>query len=234
MERQFADAKAVRPWVRTKRIQYSSHHTVGYRYALLSHAAGFIDPLFSRGLINTVENLHSLARTLLDALSANDFAETRFESVDVEAKRGFSFDCLVAGAYASWDDFETWNAWVRVWAIHVHVAESRLGGLLTLGGLSPVRMGPLANPVASKYEDPGFRAFFETMYGVMERYEAKQLSIEQARAELWGILSRHEFSIPLRDLSRHHEWAMVQPRVRDFPLGMPEKHARWKARLTDF
>jgi hypothetical protein len=60
------------------------------------------------------------------------------------------------------------------------------------------------------------------------------ISIEQARAELWGILSRHEFSIPLRDLSRHHEWAMVQPRVRDFPLGMPEKHARWKARLTDF
>ena len=233
VERQFADAKAVRPWVRTKRIQYSSRHTVGYRYALLSHAAGFIDPLFSRGLINTVENLHSLARTLLDALSADDFAETRFESVDVEAKRSFSFaDRLVAGAYASWDDFEMWNAWLRVWAIHVHVAESRLGSLLTLRGLSPVR--PLANPVASKYEDPGFRPFFEAMYGVMERYEAKQLSIEQARTELWGILSRHEFSIPLRDGSRHHEWAMVQPRVRDFPLGMPEKHARWEARLTDF
>jgi tetracycline 7-halogenase / FADH2 O2-dependent halogenase len=235
VERQFADAKAVRPWVRTKRIQYSSRHTVGYRYALLSHAAGFIDPLFSRGLINTVENLHSLARALLDALSADDFAETRFENVEVEAKRGFSFaDRLVAAAYASWDDFEMWNAWLRVWAIHVHAAESRLGGLLTLGGLSPVRMRPLANPIASNYEEPGFRPFFEAMYGVMERYEAKQLSIEQARAELWGILSCHEFSIPLRDGSRDHEWAMAQPRVRDFPLGMPEKHARWKARLTDF
>jgi len=236
VERQFADTKAVRPWVRTKRIQYSSRRTVGYRYALLSHAAGFIDPLFSRGLINTVENLLSLSRGLLDALSADDFTETRFEKVDFEAKRSFSFaDRLVAGAYASWDDFEMWNAWLRVWAIHVHAAESRLGGLLTLGGLSPVRMRPLANPIASTYEHPGFREFFEEMYGVMERYEAKQLSIEQARAELWGIISHHEFKIPLRDpLSRHHEWAMAQPRVRDFPLGMPEKHARWEARLTDF
>ena len=63
VERQFADAKAVRAGVRTKRIQYSSRHAVGYRYALLSHAAGFIDPLFSRGLINTVENLHALAQS---------------------------------------------------------------------------------------------------------------------------------------------------------------------------
>ena len=49
-----------------------------------------------------------------------------------------------------------------------------------------------------------------------------------------GYSPHHEFSIPLKDLSRHHEWAMVQPRVRDFPLGMPEKHAQWEARLTDF
>ena len=192
VDQQFAEVKAVRPWVRTKRIQYSSRHTVGHRYALLSHAAGFIDPLFSRGLINTVENLNSLARTLLEALAADDFAETRFETVDVEAKRSFVFaDRLIAAAYASWDDFELWNAWVRVWAIHVHVAEARLGSLLTLGGLSPVR--PLANYVASKYEDPGFRSFFEAMYGVMERYEAKQLSIEETRGELWDILRTTSF-----------------------------------------
>jgi len=58
--RQFADAKSVRPWVSTGRLQYSTTRCVGYRYCLMSHAAGFIDPLFSRGMINTVEVIYAL------------------------------------------------------------------------------------------------------------------------------------------------------------------------------
>ena len=42
--------KAVRPWTRTGRIQYSSTRVVGDRFCLLGHAAGFVDPLFSKGL----------------------------------------------------------------------------------------------------------------------------------------------------------------------------------------
>ncbi|MCA9923855.1 MAG: NAD(P)/FAD-dependent oxidoreductase, partial [Anaerolineales bacterium] len=42
---QFADAHAVRDWVRAGRLQYTSKQVVGDRWALLGHAAGFIDPL---------------------------------------------------------------------------------------------------------------------------------------------------------------------------------------------
>ena len=39
---QFEGAKAVRPWTRTGRVQYSSEEVVGERWALLGHAAGFV------------------------------------------------------------------------------------------------------------------------------------------------------------------------------------------------
>ena len=55
---QFKDAKAVRPWVSTGRLQYSSKKTTGHRYCLMSHASGFVDPLFSRGMFNTVEVIY--------------------------------------------------------------------------------------------------------------------------------------------------------------------------------
>ncbi|MDQ6612622.1 MAG: tryptophan 7-halogenase, partial [Gemmatimonadota bacterium] len=47
---QLKDARAVRDFMRVDRLQYSAHHIVGERFALLAHAAGFIDPLYSKGL----------------------------------------------------------------------------------------------------------------------------------------------------------------------------------------
>ena len=72
---QFAKAKAVRPWVSTDRLQYSSKQTVGYRWCMMSHAAGAVDPLFSRGMINTIEVIHALLDPLLNALAEDDFDE---------------------------------------------------------------------------------------------------------------------------------------------------------------
>ena len=65
---QFKDGKAVRPWVSTERLQYSSKQTIGHRYCLMSHASGFVDPLFSRGMFNTVEVIQTLVDPLLEAL----------------------------------------------------------------------------------------------------------------------------------------------------------------------
>ena len=64
---QFASAKAVRPWTRTGRIQYGSSRVVGDRFALLGHAAGFIDPLFSKGLYASLMATSVLANLLIDA-----------------------------------------------------------------------------------------------------------------------------------------------------------------------
>lgn len=120
---QFAAARAVREWTSTDRMQYSSTQTVGYRWCLTSHAAGFIDPLFSRGMTNTLEIVNALAWRLLEALREDDFAVERFKPVqDLEQGLLEFNDNLVANAYSSFQRFELWDAWVRVWSLSVRFA----------------------------------------------------------------------------------------------------------------
>jgi FADH2 O2-dependent halogenase len=123
IEKQFTHARSVREWVSTGRLQYSSKQTVGYRWCLTSHAAGFIDALFSRGLSNTFEIVNALGWRLLDALRDDDFAVERFEFVQTLEQGLLDFnDDLVANAYASFQDYDLWNAWFRVWSISQRLA----------------------------------------------------------------------------------------------------------------
>lgn len=116
VERIFANAKSVRPWVATGRLQYTSTQTVGERWCLLSHAAGFIDPLYSRGLTNTSEVINSLAWRLLRALAEDDFSVERFEYVDRLQKGLVRYnDELVNASYIGFSDYRLWNAVYRVW-----------------------------------------------------------------------------------------------------------------------
>jgi FADH2 O2-dependent halogenase len=115
---QFENATPVRDWVRTGRLQYSPTQTVGYRWCMTSHAAGFIDPLFSRGLSNTMEIINALVYRLLDALKDDDFAVERFKYVqDLEQGQLDFNDDLVANAYTSFASWELWDAWFRVWSL---------------------------------------------------------------------------------------------------------------------
>jgi len=115
VKRQFAGAKRVREWASTDRLQYSSKHSVGYRWCLMSHAAGFIDPLYSRGLSNTFEVVHALCSRLLEALADDDFAMERFEYVD-RLERGLLQynDDVVNSSFVSFSHFRLWNAVFRV------------------------------------------------------------------------------------------------------------------------
>lgn len=115
---QFEGARPVRSWVRTGRLQYSSRQTVGYRWSLTSHAAGFIDPLFSRGMSNTMETVHALTHRLLDAIRDDDFSLERFTHIqDLEQGLLDFNDDLCANAYTAFGDWGLWNAWFRIWAL---------------------------------------------------------------------------------------------------------------------
>lgn len=118
VRKQFDRARAVRDWVSTPRLQYSSHTTVGHRWCLTSHAAGFIDALFSRGLSNSLEIVNALAGRLLEALDDDDFSTERFQYVqDLEQGLLDFNDDLVANAYTSFSDFRLWDGWFRVWSL---------------------------------------------------------------------------------------------------------------------
>jgi FADH2 O2-dependent halogenase len=126
--RQFTNARAAREWVSTGRLQYSPKRTVGYRWCLTSHAAGFIDPLFSRGMSNTFEIVNSLGWRILDALRDDDFSVERFEPVQTVEQGQLNFnDNLVANAYTSFCDYDLWDAWFRVWALGQFLSTAEIG-----------------------------------------------------------------------------------------------------------
>ncbi|WP_340557426.1 NAD(P)/FAD-dependent oxidoreductase [Streptomyces sp. GSL17-111] len=130
--RQFEGAKPMREWVSTGRLQYSSTRCSGDRWFLLSHAAGFIDPLFSRGLSNTAEAINTLSWRLLEAVKDDDFSQERFDYVDRLQQGLFDYnDSLVNAAYISWDDYDLWTAVFRVWAWGANAGTFHLQSALT-------------------------------------------------------------------------------------------------------
>jgi FADH2 O2-dependent halogenase len=133
LERIFENAKTVRPWVSTGRFQYTSTQTVGNRWCMMSHAAGFIDPLYSRGLSNTGQVIDAVAWRLLEALKDDDFSAQRFEYVErlQKAQIGYNDD-LVNCSFISWSDWDLWNAVYRVWAASQMPASMRLARAVEL------------------------------------------------------------------------------------------------------
>ena len=116
--RQFTDARAVRDWTSTPRMQYSCTHTVGDRFCVTAHAAGFIDALYSRGLTNTFEVINALAHRLIAATVDDDFSRARFEYVE-RLEQGLldANDAIVHCSFTGFRDYPLWNATFHLWAL---------------------------------------------------------------------------------------------------------------------
>lgn len=115
---QFRDARAVRPWVSTGRLQYSAKQVVGERFCLTSHAAGFIDALYSRGLTNTMELVNALGWRLIAASRDGDWSLDRFSYLETLQQGLFDFhDDLVYSSFVGFRDYELWNAVNRTWML---------------------------------------------------------------------------------------------------------------------
>ncbi|KAA1242378.1 NAD(P)/FAD-dependent oxidoreductase [Aquimarina sp. RZ0] len=118
IKKQFKKAKNIRDWVSTPRLQYLSSSSAGHRYFLLPHSAGFVDPLFSRGLAITMDGLFYLIPKILEAFETKDFSVEKFKSVDTIVKNSIlCADELVHTSFKSFSDFRLWNAWIRLWAM---------------------------------------------------------------------------------------------------------------------
>ena len=255
---QFAHAKAVRPWVSTGRLQYSSRQTVGYRYCLMSHAAGAVDPLFSRGMINTLEVIQALLDPLLQALATDDFDEQRFAHIESLQQRVLDYnDNLVNGAFISWDDFDVWNAWLRVWALGTVITEFRV--MNVLGDYSRTHdekhlLGEAPNPVFSNFEDPDYAAFFAQAVELIETFEARRISAAEVSKRIFDAANQYAFPVVIRrdamcragwlkegdyvterdvEFARKvFRWALTNPNTRDL-FGNSETFFRWCAHRPD-
>ncbi len=229
---QFKDGKAVRPWVSTGRLQYSSKQTIGHRYCLMSHASGFVDPLFSRGMFNTVEVIYALLDPLLEALATDKFDNEAFLPVDRQQQRVLNYnDNLVNCAFISWADFELWNAWLRVFGIGTFLAEFHLmNGMsdYTRTGDPSYLIGKTQNPAFCDFEDPDYAAFFSDSVEVVEAFEAGRMTSADAAKHIFDTANQYAFPVPIRKdaLVRAH-WMKEEDQLTERDLGFVRRGFRW-------
>jgi tetracycline 7-halogenase / FADH2 O2-dependent halogenase len=133
---QFEGARATREWTRAGRIQYNSTQIVGDRWALMGHAAGFIDPLFSKGLYISSTAVFLLAHLLLKAKETGDYSAAAFADLE-RVTHDFvrSADRLVANSYKSFSHYRLWQVYAVLWLLGAYTEYVKLNMMrLQAGG----------------------------------------------------------------------------------------------------
>ncbi|KIG18004.1 putative halogenase [Enhygromyxa salina] len=213
--RQFQGAHALRGWVSTGRLQYSSRQTVGDRWLLLAHAAGFVDPLYSSGLNLTVGVIDLFADELLAALGDGVFEAARFAHVDAFFQTNLKlYDEFVANSYLGWRDYELWDAWYRVWVAALQVGTylngTQLMRHLESGDravLERSREAPFTSLLGTAV--PECRHMVDSAAAHMHRFARGEITAASAAANIRAVLREVQFCPSY--------WRLEDPSVRTTP-----------------
>jgi len=202
VKRQFEGAHRVREWVSTDRLQYSSTQTIGDRWCLMSHAAGFIDPLFSRGLSNTFEVVDALTSRLIEALKDDDFSAARFEYVERLEQGLLQYnDDIVNSSFIAFSHFRLWNAVFRVWGAFISPGVMRLtrARLLYVRDNDDRYFRELEDTVYPGLwwpESDKFKRLLETTAETCEKYEVGELTGDQAADIVFKLIEECDIVNP--------------------------------------
>lgn len=122
MHQHLHEAKSVRSWVGSDRIQYTSTSIATDRACLLGHAAGFIDPLFSKGLYTSLASVLHLGKALLNAHQSDNYSQQQFTDVQ-RCTLGYvsANDRLVANAIKSFSHPELWRQFSVLWILGAYL-----------------------------------------------------------------------------------------------------------------
>ncbi len=120
-------ARATRPFVRTGRLQYSAHTSVGHRHVLAPATYGFIDAIYSNGLVHTFESVFRTAHLLLSGLGhidgttqRGDFSAQALAPLhELHRAQWLDADRMASSAYAAMHHPRTWAAWTQAWLAQV-------------------------------------------------------------------------------------------------------------------
>lgn len=127
IEKQLKGAQATRAWTRTDRLQYSAEHVVGDRFALLAHAVGFIDPLYSKGLYVTHMSIMLAADLILQAHKTGDYSAAAFAPLEsITLRYMHMHDQLVAGSLKSWSHYKLWQVYSVLWLLGAYLEYVKL------------------------------------------------------------------------------------------------------------
>lgn len=222
VQRQLRDASAVRGFVGTGRLQYSSSRCTGDRYILLHHAYGFLDPLFSRGLWRTLETLDSVVDRVLPALRSDTLDAAQFEYIErMQASMLDDNDQLIYNAFRSLRSGDTWAAFIKVW-----FADELLMTLMTLSAvLKYVGSGEASSfdmlsgeprPCMEAPYAADLQALLDRMEQLLDRFDAGTIGSGDVYRSVCRMLSTSR-SLPqsLVDWSARQEFGLdlVPPRL---------------------
>jgi tetracycline 7-halogenase / FADH2 O2-dependent halogenase len=220
---QLEGAKAVRPWVKTGRLQYSATGGAGDRYFLMAHAHGFIDALYSRGMITTFEVLSALAGPLLAALDEDKFSRDRFAYAErLQNAMLRQSDRVVNNSYRSFPSFPLWNAWLRVWLIAEIFGDLRLFSICVkyLETQDKTLFDRLEEDPLIGCSAPGVDEVTDLVNfaeDVLARYERGEMEAEAGAAAILASLDAASCMPPV------HGWGDAKDLHLDY---LPEKLAR--------
>jgi len=195
---QFEDAKPVRNWVSTDRLQYSSRSCMGARFYLLPHAAGFIDALYSFGLVNSCTIITALADRIMKALADNNYSPERFTDIECLQQKLFDYnDNLVNCSYIAFSNFNLWNAWRRVWILGSFVRQTKAGLRKRLKiaagkGKELAKDDEDLDSLTPSYEGLG-ENFFQAAIATVEKVETGLLSPDEAASQLMSAIDSIDF-----------------------------------------
>jgi tetracycline 7-halogenase / FADH2 O2-dependent halogenase len=146
---------------------------------------------------NTVKVIYALLDPLLEALATDKFDNEAFLSIDRRQQKILDYnDDLVNCAFISWDDFDLWNAWLRVFGLGTFLAEFHL-----MNGMSDYTrtsdpsylIGKTQNPVFCDFEDPDYADFFRDSVEAAEAYEAGRLTSGDAAKRIFKMANEYAF-----------------------------------------
>ena len=111
---QFRDAEFIAPaggLCRTGRLQRLTATAADNGWAMLANTAGFIDPMHSTGIAQSLCGIERLVRILDESWMRDDLPD-RLGDYSVALRREFGLiDLLVEGCYAALGNFELFAAW---------------------------------------------------------------------------------------------------------------------------
>ena len=197
---QFANAKPVRNWVSTGRLQYSSHSCMRARFYQVPHAAGFVDALFSFGLVNSYTILIPLAARILKAFAKNDFSREHFTDLERLQQQLFDYnDKLVSCSYTSFTSYKLWNAWRRIWILGSTLRQWKAGirkGLKIEAGKGK-ELSKVMDEDNLDYLTPSFEGlgddFFYDATTTIEKVELGLISPDEAAQQIMSSINSIDF-----------------------------------------
>lgn len=203
IERQFLGAQATRAWMRTDRLQYSAEHVVGDRFALLAHAVGFIDPLYSKGLYVTHMSIMLTADLILKAHKTGDFSAAAFAPLETLTLRYMHMhDQLVAGSLKAWSHYKLWQVYSVLWLLGAYLEYLKL----TVTRLrAKDRADYLAQLSGLRLAGGGFEPFFVLQEQIDARIDAvnpdDETDVDRTVAEIRTLFGSFKWlSSAFRDL----------------------------------